>query len=320
MNSTPLYPLKFVPQLKEKVWGGNKLLSNLGKNGSGKIGESWEISGVKDNVSIVANGLLIGQSLSHLIGTYNVELLGSKVTEKYGMEFPLLFKFIDAQEDLSVQLHPDDAIARERHNSFGKTEMWYILDAEKDARLILGFEDSIDKEEYLKHLSKGSITSILHSEKVEKGDSFFISPGTVHAIGGGILLAEIQQTSDITYRIYDWDRPDIDGTMRELHTDLSLDVIDFKKSDAKIEYSDSEDKSVTLCKSDYFKTCILNLSKSFSKSVSHIDSFIVYMCVEGKAVINNETIKKGETLLIPACFNEITITTSGASLLEISVP
>lgn len=320
MKKSQLYPLKFYPQLKEKVWGGNKLASVLGKNGSGKIGESWELSGVQGNISVVSNGDLKGKDLNKLIEDFNTDLLGKKVVEAYGREFPLLFKFIDAREDLSVQLHPHDAVAKERHNSFGKTEMWYIQQADENARLILGFKGKVNKETYLQHLSQGSITKILHSEKVKKGDAFFIEPGTVHAIGAGVLLAEIQQTSDITYRIYDWDRPDVDGSMRELHTDLALDVISFEENNAKLEYAVSENESAPLCKSAYFETNILRLSQAFQKDISKIDSFIVYMCVEGSAEINNEKIELGETLLIPACFEEISIKTEDVTLLEVYVP
>lgn len=320
MKKPQLYPLKFHPQLKEKVWGGNKLVSVLGKNGSGKIGESWELSGVQGSISVVSNGDLKGEDLNKLIEDYNTDLLGKKVVKTYGREFPLLFKFIDAREDLSVQLHPNDEVAKQRHNSFGKTEMWYIFQADEDARLILGFINKVDKETYLKQLSQGTIMKVLHSEKVKKEDAFFIAPGTVHAIGAGVLLAEIQQTSDITYRIYDWDRPDVDGSMRELHTNLALDVISFEKSNAKLKYSVSENVPASLCQSDYFETNIIKLSKPSQKNISKIDSFIVYMCVEGKAIINNEPIRLGETLLLPACFQQVYIETEGATLLEVYVP
>ncbi|MEZ4817097.1 MAG: type I phosphomannose isomerase catalytic subunit [Flavobacteriaceae bacterium] len=316
----PLYPLKFYPQFKEKVWGGHKLSSLLGKNTEGKIGESWELSGVKENISTVANGIFEGESLTCLIENFGEALLGNKVVAQFGNEFPLLFKFIDAKEDLSVQLHPDDSIAKERHNSFGKTEMWYILQADKHARLILGFNQKMDKETYLKTLSKGNITQTLHAEKVTQGDAFFITPGMVHAIGGGILLAEIQQTSDITYRIYDWDRPDVDGTMRKLHTDLALDVISFEDTKAKIDYVLSENEATLLCKSLYFETNILKLTKPFQRDSSTLDSFVVYMCTEGEATICGEKIQTGETLLIPAFYKTIELIASQATLLEVYIP
>jgi mannose-6-phosphate isomerase len=334
MKLPALYPMKFKPQLKEKVWGGSQLALQLGKEGNENIGESWEISGVKYNVSVVSNGILKGRSLTELLEQYHEDLLGKSVAERFGNEFPLLFKFIDASKDLSVQLHPNNTVAKERHNSFGKTEMWYILNTEKDARLILGFNREMDKSTYMKYLSEGNITDILHSEEVKEGEAFFIAPGTVHAIGAGVLLAEIQQTSDITYRIYDWDRPGTNGKMRELHTDLALDVIDFDISKAKLNFSEIDNESVIVCSSAYFETYSLRLTKNFQKDISKIDSFIVYMCVEGEAIINSEEnsvlssndlakgeeLKKGETLLVPACANHVSFETKGATLLEVYVP
>jgi mannose-6-phosphate isomerase len=334
MKLPALYPMKFKPQLKEKVWGGSQLALQLGKEGNENIGESWEISGVKYNVSVVSNGILKGRSLTELLEQYHEDLLGKSVAERFGNEFPLLFKFIDASKDLSVQLHPNNTVAKERHNSFGKTEMWYILNTEKDARLILGFNREMDKSTYMKYLSEGNITDILHSEEVKEGDAFFIAPGIVHAIGAGVLLAEIQQTSDITYRIYDWDRPGTNGKMRELHTDLALDVIDFDISKAKLNFSEIDNESVIVCSSAYFETYSLRLTKNFQKDISKIDSFIVYMCVEGEAIINSEEnsvlssndlakgeeLKKGETLLVPACANHVSFETKGATLLEVYVP
>jgi mannose-6-phosphate isomerase len=334
MKLPALYPVKFKPQLKERVWGGSQLALQLGKEGNENIGESWEISGVKDNVSVVSNGILKGRSLTELLEQYHEDLLGKSVAERFGNEFPLLFKFIDAREDLSVQLHPNNAVAKERHNSFGKTEMWYILNTVEDARLILGFNREMDKSTYLKYLSEGNITDILHSEEVKEGEAFFIAPGTVHAIGAGVLLAEIQQTSDITYRIYDWDRPGTDGEMRELHTDLALDVIDFEISETKLNFSKIDNESVIVCGSAYFETYSLRLTKNFQKDISKIDSFIVYMCVEGEAIINSEKnsvlssndlakgeeLKKGETILVPACVNHVSFETKGATLLEVYVP
>ena len=324
MKLPSLYPLKFQPQLMEKVWGGHQLALRLGKQAKGSIGESWEISGVEEHVSIVDNGIFEGRPLTELLELYGSELLGGGVADRFGTTFPLLFKFIDAREDLSVQLHPGDALAKERHNSFGKTEMWYILHAEKDARLIMGFNREMDKKTYQKYLSEKQITRILHSEKVTEGDAFFIAPGTVHAIGAGVLLAEIQQTSDITYRIYDWDRPGVDGQMRELHTELALDVIDFNPSNAKLQFSEKDNEAIEVCKSAYFVTHSLKLNRDLQRDLTTIDSFVVYMCVEGHAIIgcedSSEVLKKGETLLIPACEKQVSIETKGATLLEVYVP
>ncbi|MBZ0328609.1 MAG: class I mannose-6-phosphate isomerase [Altibacter sp.] len=320
----PLYPLKFTPILKEKVWGGGKLASIFQKEGTGNIGESWELSGVEDNVSVVANEPLKGTLLTELIETYKEQLVGKTTYEQFGNKFPLLFKFIDAREDLSVQLHPNDVLAQKRHNGFGKTEMWYILHAEEDARLILGFNRDMDEVNYLRFLSENKLTEILHEEKVQAGDAFFIVPGTVHAIGAGIVLAEIQQTSDITYRIYDWDRPDMDGTLRELHTDLALDAIDYKASKAKVTYSNLENKPVLLKTNRYFETNKLKLTQDLVRDLSNIDSFVVYMCVAGSAVLKYEAastgFKKGETILIPACIDKIEIETNDATFLEVYIP
>lgn len=321
---SPLYPLKFEPILKKKVWGGNKLNKLFKKMGKGNIGESWEISGVAEDVSEIANGPLKGKTLTRLIGNYKEKLVGEKVYQNFGNTFPLLFKFIDAREDLSVQVHPDDVLAKKRHNSFGKTEMWYILDVEKDGRLILGFNEKMDQQKYLKSLSENRITEILNSEPVKKGDTFVLKPGTVHAIGAGILLAEIQQTSDITYRIYDWDRPDTNGQMRQLHTDLALDAIDFSPSKAKVSYSEEKNIPVPIGTTDFFTVNKLNLSQNYVRDLEEIPSFTVYMCLEGNAVIEtddfSEKIKKGETILIPAQLPEIKFITNSASFLEVYIP
>jgi mannose-6-phosphate isomerase len=249
LNKPTLYPLKFEPILKEKVWGGDKLAQFFGKQDLNKTGESWEISCVKGDVSIVANGNLKGKSLLNLIQEYDARLLGNRVYKTFGSNFPLLFKFIDAKEDLSVQLHPNDQLAKKHHDSFGKTEMWYIMQAEENARIILGFNSAMNETRYVEKVAENKITDILHSENVKTGDSFLIEPGAVHAIGAGVVLAEIQQTSDVTYRIYDWDRPDINGELRELHLDLALEAINFDNLDAKREYSLKEDVPIQLCSS-----------------------------------------------------------------------
>ena len=224
-----LYPLKFTPIAKETIWGGNKLQQELNKDFSSerKIGESWEISGVTNDISVVANGELKGKNLSELIQEYAEQLLGKKNVQKFGSEFPLLIKFIDANDVLSIQVHPDDELAKERHNSFGKTEMWYVLGAEKESNLIVGFNQEVDQNLYQKKLKEGKLEEILNLEKVEKGSTYFIPAGRVHAIGKGILVAEIQQTSDVTYRIYDYNRKDDQGNTRELHTEWALDAIDY---------------------------------------------------------------------------------------------
>lgn len=323
-RSIPLYPLKFHPILKPKVWGGNKLNQILLKSAGDNIGESWEISAVEDNISQVSNGELLGKNLQWLLENYQGSLVGKEVYQKFGNTFPLLLKFIDAQEDLSVQVHPDDVLAKARHNSFGKTEMWYIVDVEKNSKLVLGLKEGTEKPEYLRCLSENRIPEILHSESVKKDDVIIIKPGTVHAIGAGILLAEIQQTSDITYRIYDWDRPDINGQMRELHTDLALDAIDFHPFQGKFEYLEKKDFQLPIGETDFFSVNKFVLSKDYLRDLKDIPSFVVYMCIEGSAILESadfsEGIQKGETVLIPAQLLKINFITNSVSFLEVYIP
>lgn len=318
------YPIKFIPILKEKVWGGNSLSKLFNKKAdSDKIGESWELSAVPNNISVVSNGILKGKKLTTLIQKYTYNFLGKKVYTTYGETFPLLFKFIDAAQNLSVQLHPDDLIAKKRHNSFGKTEMWYIIKAKKVAKLILGFNKALTKDTFNKIVKSNKIETVLNFEQVKSGDCFFIKPGTVHAIGAGILLAEIQQTSDITYRIYDWNRKGLDGQLRPLHVTESLDVINFNTKDYKINYTDINNKPVLLVNNPYFTTNKLNVTKTINRDFRAIDSFVVYMCLKGKATIkvqNNETpVYAGETVLIPAQISELQIKTSQATFLEVYI-
>ncbi|UJH91385.1 class I mannose-6-phosphate isomerase [Antarcticibacterium sp. 1MA-6-2] len=319
------YPLKFTPVLKEKIWGGSKLREVLNKDSnSNELGESWEISGVQNDISVVENGALKGSTLNELLEKYKGDFLGEKVYENFGAEFPLLIKYIDAKTELSVQLHPNDELAKKRHNSFGKTEMWYIMQADEGAEINVGFKNTTTKDEYLQRLEKGEITKLLNFEKVEKGDSFFINTGKVHAIGAGVLLAEIQQTSDITYRIYDWDRVDAQGKSRDLHTAEALDAIDFqKKDDFKLEYSKTENESSNIARCEYFTTNYLQIRGKVEKDYSEIDSFVIYMCVSGKAEIetgrNTENIQQGQTVLIPAKNKKVTISSEDVELLEVYI-
>ena len=318
-----LYPIKFDPIFKEKIWGGDKLNNLLHKNSQFKnTGESWEISGIEENISIVKNGSLKGKSLKELATKFKHKLVGREMFDKYGSNFPLLFKFIDAKSNLSVQLHPNDKLAKERHHSFGKTEMWYIVQADKGAKLNLGFKESLKPETYLDFLKKNRITELLNFQEVKKGDSFIINAGLVHAIGEGVLLAEIQQTSDITYRIYDWDRKDLNGTKRELHTELALEAIDFKNQDnPKLDYKAVSNSSVQIFSCKYFTTNYLRVEGEIFQNYSYLDSFVVYMCVAGSALVsidsNSEKLQKGESLLIPAAVNEVKIEAHTAELLEI---
>lgn len=321
------YPIKFQPILKEKIWGGEKLAKILNKQSENiNIGESWEISDVKEDISIVVNGELKGQSLQELIKTYRAGLVGENVYKNFGDNFPLLIKFIDAKEALSIQVHPNDDLAKERHNSFGKTEMWYVMQAEDEGDLIVGFNKNSSKEEYVEHLESKQLLKILNQEKVKKGDVYFIPTGRVHAIGAGVLLAEIQQTSDITYRIYDWDRLDDKGKSRELHTELALDAIDYSSQEKyTTEYKKETNKSTLVVDCNYFTTNLLTVNGEVNLNYSDKDSFIIYMCVAGEVVINykdskQERLVKGETILIPANLNEYRIVSLKKSeLLEVYI-
>ncbi len=323
---TGLYPLKFAPLLKERVWGGNTLNRkyNKGADTEKKIGESWELSAVQEDISVALNGFLEGNTLEDLIEVYMGDLVGEQIYEKFGHEFPLLIKLIDARDVLSIQVHPDDKIAGERHNAYGKTEMWYVLEAEEGAKLFSGFRNPTTKEEYLDHLEKGTLSCLLNEEKPVKGDVFFIPAGRVHAIGGGLVLAEIQQTSDITYRIYDWGRTGLDGKPRELHTDLAVDVIDYSApGNYKTVVAPEQNKPTSLALCKYFTTNIINFNKAITRDYNLTDSFVIYICTEGSYDLEWDEekmhIEKGETILIPAIMNEVKITSDGATILEVYI-
>ncbi len=321
-----MYPIKFTPILKSKIWGGSKLIDILGKSSDRRdIGESWEISDVENDISIISNGELKGKTLREVISLYKDTLVGDKVFEIFGEKFPLLIKFIDAKTTLSIQLHPDDKLARERHNSFGKTEMWYVMQADKDANLIVGFKDNVTKESYLKHLEEKNLLEILNVDKVSHGDIYYIPTGRIHAIGAGVMLAEIQQTSDITYRVYDWDRKDSSGNYRELHTNLAIDAINFKSQDSyKTPYQKVENNSTQVISCPYFTTNILPLNGSVTINHEEKNSFVIYMCVQGEATFHysgkTTKIKCGETCLIPACLKKFEISSEMESeLLEVYI-
>ncbi|MBP1223970.1 type I phosphomannose isomerase catalytic subunit [Flavobacterium sp. 1355] len=317
-----LYPLQFEPILKERIWGGEKLKTILNKPITSKItGESWELSTVEGDVSIVANGNLKGKSLMELIDETPNGILGTRVYERFGKQFPLLFKYLDAREDLSIQVHPNDKLAKERHNSFGKTEMWYVMQADTDSRIIVGFKENSSKEEYLKHLNDKTLVSILDDVKAKSGDVFFLETGTVHAIGAGLVVAEIQQTSDITYRLYDFDRKDAQGNTRELHVDLALDAINYNKVDTHKKYETKTNESNVVVDCPYFTTNFIPLENKVDVSKSG-ETFTVYMCIEGSFEIEyagfKQAYKKGDTVLVPAEINAF-ILSGKASILEIYI-
>jgi len=301
-----LYPFKFQPLYRDKIWGGEKIKSVLGMD-FGKLpncGEAWVLSGVENNETEVINGFLAGNQLNELVEIYMDDLVGSKVYEQYGDEFPILVKFIDANEYLSIQVHPDDELAQKRGLGNGKTEMWYILSADEGSQLISGFSKKVNQNIYLDHLQNNRLPEILNFEKVRAGDVFYMPAGRVHALGPGILLAEIQQTSDTTYRIYDWDRVDSHGKSRDLHIREALEAIDYNVYEQyKSDYARIKNETVEIVNQIHFTTNILHFDTPIRKNYEELDSFVIYVCVEGSFDVKYEGgkvgIKMGECMLIP---------------------
>ena len=325
-----LYPIKFKPRIKERIWGGHAILERKGKaaarlNKDKLYGESWDLSSVKGDISVVANGMLKGNNLEEIIEVYMGELVGENNFERYGLEFPLLIKYLDCNDKLSVQVHPDDALAEERHNSFGKTEAWYIADCKEGAAIYLGFKDlNITREEYISAVSESRLEELLNRVEVKKGDVFFIPAGTVHALGAGIEVVEVQQTSDVTYRIYDWDRVDASGKGRELHTALAVDAIDFE-ADADVlhkQYNLTKGGESKVIESPYFTMVIHDVNAVKHLDRSMLDSFIVYICLSGSATISidggKEELTASELVLIPAEACEVAIEGT-AQLMEVYI-
>ncbi|MXV50852.1 mannose-6-phosphate isomerase [Pedobacter sp. HMF7647] len=319
-----LYPFKFKTIYKDKIWGGDKVNTYLHKNFSPlpNCGETWEISGVKSDVSVVENGDLKGKSLADIVEEYRGELVGDKVYAHFGNTFPLLVKFIDANDDLSIQVHPNDELAKKRHNSFGKTEMWYVIQADPGSTLIAGFNQKVDEKIYLEKLNNGQLMDILNREDVNAGDVFFLPAGRVHTIGKGLLIAEIQQTSDITYRIYDFDRVDDHGNKRELHTEEALAALDYNVyPDYKTVYTPAVNEAVNVARCQYFTTNVLQFTQPTNRDYSAFDSFVIHVCVEGAYTLtsNDQSIevKMGDCILIPATENYVELQTqTGFKILE----
>ena len=317
-----IHPLLFEPILKERIWGGTKLNSVFDKKIiSEYTGESWELSSVEGSESVVSKGIYANQTLNELIEKYAEEILGTTVLARFGKQFPLLFKYLDAREALSIQVHPNDEIAQKRHRSFGKTEMWYVVEAQENAKIIVGFEPKTTRQKLELAIKNNKITSVLTEKTAKKGAVFFIKTGTVHAIGAGILIAEIQQTSDITYRIYDFDRKDANGNSRELQLDLALDAIDFDNKETQVSYETVVDKTNKIVDCQYFTTNIICLETNFFVSKTQ-SSFTVYMCVAGNFEIKynqqNYFYQKGDTILIPATMTHFELV-GKATILEIFI-
>lgn len=322
-----LYPLKFKPIHKPKIWGGEKL-SRYYRHDAGElthVGETWDVSGVEGSESEIENGFLAGNTLNELVEVYMGDLVGEEVYNRFGGQFPLLVKLIDSAQHLSIQVHPTDEIAAERHAMSGKTEMWYVLEAEPDAFLVAGFNSPMDKATYLKLVDENRLEDVLQKHPVAKGDVFFIPAGCVHSIGAGCVLLEIQQTSDLTYRIYDYNRLDLDGKLRELHTDLAIDAIDFEQwKNDKIVTADLHNDLVKVVDCDYFVANIMTLDKPQEYDLAPIDSFVLLSVLEGhlKCEYDNDyiTLVDGETMLIPAeMMSLLLVPTGDVKLLEVYV-
>lgn len=320
-----MYPIKFKPLLKERIWGGSFLCEKEIEDFHLRdgIGESWEISGIENSVSKVENGQLKGNTLTELLEVYMGDLVGDKIYEKYGNAFPLLLKMIDTTDVLSVQVHPNDELAKERHQSYGKNELWYIIDGIEEACIYLGFKRGTTQEDYLDALKRKDIESILNKIPVKKGEVYYIPTGAVHALGAGLLIAEVQQPSDITYRIYDWNRVDKDKKSRELHTELALDAINFNYVfTGDLPYKTRKNESVVIDKNEYFTTAIIELDGSTEIDLMERDSFTAYMCVEGSSYITSGeeavTLDYGEVVFIPNELNFITLSGKG-KILEIYI-
>lgn len=300
-------PLKFRPILKPVIWGGEKIAPYKGiATDRHDIGESWELSGVAGDESVVAAGEYAGMRLPELIARFKGGLVGEKVYAAHGTEFPLLIKFIDARQDLSIQVHPNDALSKARHAKNGKTEMWYVVGADEGAHLLSGFSKRVTPEQYAASVANNTITDLLADYPVAPGDLFFLPAGRIHAIGAGSFVAEIQQTSDVTYRIYDYGRTGADGKPRELHTELAKEAIDYTvQPDYRTHYEPCKNAETPLVTCPYFTTSLYDLDAPVEKELASLDSFLIVICVGGSGTLvdseGNETpLRQGETVLVPA--------------------
>lgn len=314
-----MYPLKFEPILKQTLWGGDKIIPFKHLNETlPNVGESWEVSAVEGSESVVANGADKGYTLPEMVRKYKEELVGEANYARFGNKFPLLIKFIDAKLDLSIQVHPGDELAKKRHNSFGKNEMWYVIAADKGAKLISGFAEEITPKEYKDRVHNGTFAEVLQTCAIEPGDVFYVPAGRVHGIGAGAFVAEIQQTSDITYRIFDYNRKDKDGKSRELHTSQAMDAINFSdvQDDFRTKYERVQNEPVEMVASPYFTTSVYDMTEEITCDYSELDSFVIFICVEGSCRLTDDnqneiTLRAGETVLLPAAVQKVTIVPEG---------
>lgn len=318
MSETSLYPMLFKPNLHKVIWGGTKLTAwkqlDVNTNQNEPVGESWEVSAVESSPSIIANGVNNGRLLPDVISENPEEILGAAVAKRYGNKLPLLVKFIDAERDLSIQVHPDDIMAQREHGKFGKTEMWYVIDAKPGAYLYAGFKEHLSEDDYKRKIADGTITDALARHEVHRGDVFYIPAGRIHAICGGILLAEVQQSSDVTYRIFDYNRPGIDGKPRELHTELAAQALDFNVYDEyRTIYKSAEAQANHCIDSHFFNVRVVDIDTPFHRNLIKYDSFIITMCMENDCLIKIRTtgdevlLKEGWSCLIPSAIADYDI-------------
>jgi len=311
-----LYPLLFEPNLHTVVWGGHQLRPYKGLEPSDEpIGESWEVSAVPSSTSVISNGVFQGRDLVSVINEYPEEILGKAVNEKYQGKLPLLVKFIDAEKDLSIQVHPNDEMAQREHGKMGKSEMWYVIKADKDSHLYAGFKQEITPEEYQRRIADGTIVDVLADHSVKAGDVFYLPAGRVHAICGGIMLAEVQQSSDVTYRIYDYNRPGMDGKPRQLHTELAAKALNYHvEKNYRTEYSEDINRAIQIVDTPYFDVRVMEISKPFHRDLRKYDSFIISMCIEGDCEIRVRStgdvmkLRQGSSALIPAKIADYDVT------------
>lgn len=319
--------MKFSPVFDDRFWGGQKIRSVLGLDFSPaeRCAEAWILSGYHDKQTVVSNGFLAGNELNELVEVYMDDLVGEAVHTRYGNVFPLLVKFIDARDWLSIQVHPDDDVARRHGLPHGKTEMWYVIDADPGAMLVSGFSRQVSREAFLEKLNRKQLQEILNYEKVSAGDVFFMPAGRIHALGPGVLLAEIQQTSDATYRIYDFDRTDRQGKPRELHIDLALEAIDFKTYPEYKTAGGDRPGSSSLLSCPHFSVNLIDLAHPLQKNYEELDSFVIYVCLEGSMTLAYRDqagvpLRKGEVVLLPASLDLIRLFPQGNTrLLEVYV-
>ena len=309
-----MQPIKFQPLLKQTLWGGDKIVTFKHLDSQlENVGESWEISGVKDNETIVKEGPLKGKSLNEVVAELKDRLVGKENYQRFGDEFPLLIKFIDARQDLSIQVHPNDEIAHKQGKPRGKTEMWYLMESEPGAKLYCGLKKQITPDQYKEMVDNDTICDALAQYEVKEGDCFFLPAGRIHAIGSGCFLAEIQQTSDVTYRIYDYKRKDKNGNYRELHTKLAAESINYQvENDYRTHYVGRLNKGVSLVQCPYFCTAVYDLNEPMTLDYSELDSFVILIGLKGEGrIIDNEgnevSIMAGDTLLIPATTETLSV-------------